>query len=70
MAEKARRTVRKGRIYPFRVDTVEYRAFIWEQNSGFCGRVEDQPQVEPCRGRTAAAVLTQLSAALSAERAR
>ena len=64
MAEQSKRTVRKGRIYHFRVADTEYRAFIWQAGSGFCGRVEDHPQVQPCRGRTVVAVRDQLCAAL------
>lgn len=66
MAESKKRIVRKGRIYHFRVAEVEYRTFIWEVGSGFCGRVEDHPQVEPIRGRTVIAVRDQLRAALTA----
>ena len=65
MAEQTKRTVRKGQIYHLRVAEVEYRAFIWEMGKGFCGRVEDQPQVQQCRGRTVVAVRDQLRAALS-----
>jgi hypothetical protein len=38
--------------------------------SGFCGRVEDNPQVEPCRGRTVVNVRDQLCAAMTASLAR
>ncbi|MEI7645933.1 MAG: hypothetical protein WCJ55_16820 [Chloroflexales bacterium] len=67
MAEQTKRAVvRKGRIYQVRVADVEYRLFIWEMGSGFCGRVEDHPQVLPCRGRTVVHVRDQLSAAMTA----
>ncbi|NWF80751.1 MAG: hypothetical protein HXY37_11980 [Chloroflexi bacterium] len=66
MADSTKRTVRKGRVYPMKVADVEYRAFIWQSGSGFCGRLEDQPQVALCRGRTVVAVRNQLSAALLA----
>jgi hypothetical protein len=66
MAEATKRIVRKGRIYHVKVAEVDYRTFIWQAGSGFCGRVEDQPQVALCRGRNVAAVRDQLSAALSA----
>lgn len=66
MAETAKRTVRKGRIYHISVADVEYRAFIWESGKTFCGRVEDYPQVQPCSGRTVHAVRDQLSTALQA----
>lgn len=66
MAGPKQRTVRKGHIYHIKVADVDYRSFIWEAGSGFCGRVEDEPQVAHCRGRTVVAVRNQLSAALSA----
>jgi hypothetical protein len=65
MAE-AKRTVRKGRIYHVRVADVEYRTFIWEAGTSFCGRVEEHPEVQVCRGRTVVAVRDQLAAALTA----
>lgn len=70
MAESTKSTVRKGRIYHIRVADAEYRAFIWETGKSFCGRVEDQPQVLPCRGASVVAVRTQLTAALTAHLAR
>ncbi|NTW01100.1 MAG: hypothetical protein HGA19_07270 [Oscillochloris sp.] len=66
MAERTKRVIRKGRIYYFRVADVEYRVFIWEAGSGFCGRIEDYPQVQQCSGRTAIAVRDQLCAAMTA----
>lgn len=65
MAELTKRTVRKGRVYHVRVGQVDYRAFIWQTGTSFCGRVEDHPQIEQCRGRTEIAVREQLSQALS-----
>lgn len=65
MAVQAKRTVRKGRIYHVKVAEADYRTFIWQAGSGFCGRVEDQPQVGLCRGRTVIAVRAQLCAALA-----
>lgn len=66
MPESTKRIVRKGRIYHVRVAEVEYRAFIWETGTSFCGRVEGYPQVQPCKGRTVVSVRDQLCAALSA----
>lgn len=66
MTKPANRIVRKGRIYHFKVAEVDYRAFIWQAGSGFCGRVEDHPQVALCRGRTVNAVRDQLCADLTA----
>jgi len=65
MAEP-KRIVRKGRIYHLRVADAEYRAFIWQAGKSFCGRVEDQPQVQVCRGSTVTTVRAQLTAALAA----
>jgi hypothetical protein len=66
MAESKKKVVRIGRIYHVRVAEKEYRTFIWQAGSGFCGRVEDHPQVQPCKGRTVVAVRDQLCAALTA----
>jgi hypothetical protein len=66
MADSTKSTVRKGRIYHLKVAEVEYRAFIWQAGTGFCGRLEDHPQVAPCRGRTVVAVRDMLCAALTA----
>lgn len=65
MAESTRSTVRKGRVYHVTVADVAYRAFIWQAGSGFCGRVEEQPQIALCRGRTAMGVRDQLCTALA-----
>ena len=64
MAELTKRTVRIGRIYHIKVADVQYRAFIWQTGKTFCGRLEDQPQVQPCRGNTVPLVQQQLVAAL------
>jgi hypothetical protein len=66
MAEATKRTIRKGRVYHVRVGEVDYRAFIWQSGTSFCGRVEDQPQIPQCRGRTEIAVRDQLCLALAA----
>ncbi|PDW00171.1 hypothetical protein [Candidatus Viridilinea mediisalina] len=66
MAESTKQIVRKGRIYYIKLDEQEYRTFIWQAGSGFCGRVEDHPQAGLCRGRTVIAVQDQLSTALKA----
>lgn len=65
MAETTKRTVRKGHIYHLRVGAVDYRAFIWQTGTSFCGRVEDQPQIAECRGRTELMVRSQLCLALA-----
>lgn len=66
MTRSRRGSIRKGRVYHITVAQVAYRAFVWEDGSWFCGRVEEEPQIMPCRGRTAIAVRDQLCAALAA----
>ncbi|MFV9507273.1 MAG: hypothetical protein AB4911_22205 [Oscillochloridaceae bacterium umkhey_bin13] len=65
MSER-QRTVRKGRIYYLKIADVEYRAFIWETGTSFCGRIEDHPKLGTCQGKTVTAVRNQLSTALTA----
>lgn len=66
MAEATKRTVRKGRVHHLRVGMVDYRVFIWQTGTSFCGRVEDQPQIAECRARTELLVRDQLCLALAA----
>lgn len=66
MPKSTKATVRKGRVYQLRVADRVYRAFIWQSGSGFCGRVEDHPQIPQCRGRTVPLVQEQLCEALVA----
>jgi hypothetical protein len=66
MAATTKRTVRIGRIYHIQVANTDYSTFIWQAGVGFCGRVENQPQVPQCRGRTVVAVREQLCEALAA----
>jgi hypothetical protein len=66
MPKPPKHTVRKGRIYHLRIADDVYRAFIWQSGNGFCGRVEDHPQVAQCRGRTVVVVQEQLREALAA----
>lgn len=66
MAESAKRTVRKGRIYYVKVADADYRAFIWQTGKGFCGRVEDHPQIQLCHGPSVVAVQERLCAQLVA----
>jgi hypothetical protein len=65
MADSAKRTVRKGQIYHLRVADIEYRAFIWQSGSSFCGRIEDHPELPLCRGRSIVAVREQLCTMLA-----
>lgn len=66
MAETTKRIVRKGQIYIVRVADADYRAFIWQDGKNFCGRVEDHPQVQLCRGPSVVVVRERLCAALTA----
>jgi hypothetical protein len=69
MAEQTKRTVRKGFIYHLKVADTNYRAFIWQVGKSFFGRIEDQTQVEECRGPSVVAVQARLRAALAASAA-
>ncbi len=64
MPKATKATVRKGRIYQLQVADSVYRAFIWQSGSGFCGRVEEHPEIPHCRGRTVPMVQEQLREAL------
>lgn len=66
MAESAKRTVRKGRMYHIKVADADYRAFIWQSGKGFSGRVEDHPQMQLCHGPSVTVVCERLRAALAA----
>lgn len=66
MADAARRTVRKGRIYHIKIADADYRVFIWQTGKGFRGRVEDHPQVQLCDGSSVTLVRERLSVALAA----
>src|SRR5215211_6212958 len=56
MKQQAARVQRQGRIYRFTIEGNDYAAFIWEFGVQFRGRVEENPQVPQCTGRTALAV--------------
>ena len=56
MKQQAARVQRHGRIYRFTIAENEYAAFIWQFGVQFRGRVEGNPQVPQCTGRTALAV--------------
>ena len=47
---------RQGQIYRFSINGADYAAFIWQFGAQFRGRVEENPQVPQCTGRTALAV--------------
>jgi hypothetical protein len=68
MKQEQGRVQRQGRIYRFSIAGVDYAAFIWQFGTQFRGRVEGNPQVPQCTGRTALAVRDALQLWL-AERA-
>jgi hypothetical protein len=47
---------RHGQIYRFSIDGIDYAAFIWQFGKQFRGRIEGNPQVPQCTGRTVLAV--------------
>ena len=51
---------RQGQIYRFSVNGAEYAAFIWQRGVQFQGRLEGQPQVRQCTGRSVEAVRAAL----------
>jgi len=65
MERRSKTVVRKGIIYHFTVEGMEYKAFIWQAGSQFCGRVNDNPQIAECAGRTAQAVRDALATSLT-----
>jgi hypothetical protein len=56
MKQQQARVQRQGRIYRFSIAGIDYAAFIWQFGTQFRGRVEGNPQVPQCTGRTALAV--------------
>jgi hypothetical protein len=56
MTTRQGRVQRKGQIYRFSVHGTEYAAFIWQHGTQFSGRIDGNPQVPQCTGRTALAV--------------
>jgi hypothetical protein len=68
MKQQQGRIQRQGRIYRFSIAGNDYAAFIWQFGAQFRGRVEGNPQVPQCTGRTALAVRDALQLWL-AERA-
>lgn len=48
--------LRQGQIYRFSIAGTDYAAFIWQLGKQFRGRIEGNPQVPQCTGRTALAV--------------
>ena len=56
MTKRQGRVQRQGQIYRFSINGSDYAAFIWQLGRQFRGRIEDNPQVPECTGRTALAV--------------
>jgi hypothetical protein len=65
MKNRQSRIQRQGQIYRFSVNGAEYAAFIWQLGTQFQGRIEGQPQVPQCTGRTALAVREALQRELA-----
>jgi hypothetical protein len=56
MRNQQGRIQRQGQIYRFSIAGTDYAAFIWQLGKQFCGRIEGNPQVPQCTGRTALSV--------------
>jgi hypothetical protein len=69
MKNQRSRVQRLGQIYRFSIDGLDYAAFIWQFGVRFRGRVEGNPQVPECTGRTALAVRDALQLSLTTQAA-
>jgi hypothetical protein len=65
MANRKAQVQRQGQLYRFSIDETEYAAFVWQLGKRFCGRIEGNPQVPQCTGRTALAVRDALQKLLA-----
>lgn len=65
MERRSKTVVRKGTMHYFTVEGIEYKAFIWQTGSQFYGRINDNPQIAECAGRTAQAVRDALATSLT-----
>ena len=65
MKNRPSRIQRQGQIYRFSVNGADYAAFIWQLGTQFRGRIEGQPQVPECTGRSALAVRAALERELA-----
>ena len=65
MRNRQSRIQRQGQIYRFSVNGAEYAAFIWQQGVQFQGRIEGQPHVPQCSGRSELAVRAALERELA-----
>jgi len=66
MTNRKKHVQRQGQIYRFSIAGSEYAAFIWQHGKQFCGRIEGNPHVPQCTGRTALAVRDALQLRLAA----
>jgi hypothetical protein len=53
MKTRQGRVQRQGQIYRFAINGADYAAFVWQLGTQFRGRIEDNPQVPQCTGRSA-----------------
>lgn len=65
MRNRQKQVQRQGKIYRFSIAGTEYAAFIWQHGKQFCGRIEGNPHVPQCTGRTALAVRDALQLGLA-----
>jgi hypothetical protein len=56
MRNKGGRVQRQGQIYRFSINGADYAAFIWRLGTQYRGRIEGEPKVPQCTGRTALVV--------------
>jgi hypothetical protein len=64
MRNQSGRVQRQGQIYRFSINGAEYAAFIWQLGTQFRGRIEGNPKVPQCTGRSALAVRDALQQCL------
>jgi hypothetical protein len=60
MKNKQGRVQRQGQIYRFSIEGTDYAAFIWQLGTQYRGRIEGNPHVPECTGRTTLAVRNAL----------
>jgi hypothetical protein len=65
MRTRQKQVQRSGKIYRFSIDGTEYAAFVWQEGKQFCGRVEGNPNIPQCTGRTSLAVRDALQLVLT-----
>jgi len=65
MRTRQKQIQRSGKIYRFSIGGTKYAAFVWQEGKQFCGRVEGNPDIPQCTGRTALAVRDALQLGLT-----